>query len=224
MARVPSGSWGDPDVSAETGRYHSGCIGIDGPSIRSVCGRFALFGPDSVVQIAVEFTQKYVTSWCVISDTRRIISRRRSTDAAHCQSSRNDLLQAKVHLVRAGSASSLGSIARGRDSLWEPCGRPGSVSGAGFGHRSQSRHSGRDCDARSSTLTNLTSQPDRASVRLNNSFGDVKPRRPVPTTNQYLKPDNVPAGRPTANWLPGEGEQAARNAFQGVGRRDDSRI
>ena len=46
-------------------------------------------------------------SWCVISDTHRIISRRRSTDAAHCQSSRNDLLQAKVHLVRAGSASSL---------------------------------------------------------------------------------------------------------------------
>lgn len=107
MARVPSGSWGDPDVSAETGRYHSGCIGIDGLSIRSVCGRFALFGSDSVVQIAVEFTRKYVTSWCVISDTRRIISRRRSTDAAHCQSSRNDLLQAKVHLVRAGSASSL---------------------------------------------------------------------------------------------------------------------
>ena len=105
MARVPSGSWGDPDVSAETGRYHSGCIGIDGLSIRSVCGRFALFGSDSVVQIAVEFTRKYVTSWCVISDTRRIISRRRSKDAAHCQCSRNDLLQAKVRLVRAGSAS-----------------------------------------------------------------------------------------------------------------------
>ena len=95
MARVLSGSWGDPDVSAETGRYHSGCTGIDGPSVRSVCGRFALFGPDSVVQIAVEFTQKYVTSWCVISDTHRIISRPRSTDAAHYRSSRNDLLQAR---------------------------------------------------------------------------------------------------------------------------------
>ena len=124
----------------------------------------------------------------------------------------------------SGLCIELGSIARGRNSLWEPCGRSGSVSGAGFGHRSQSRHSGRDCDARSSTLTNLTSQPDRASVRLNNSSGDVKPRRPVRTTNRYLKPDNVPAGRPTANWLPGGGEQAARNAFQGVGRRDDSRI
>ena len=60
MARVPSGSWGDPDVSAETGRYHSGRIGINGSNVRSVCGRFALFGPDLVVQITVEFTQKYV--------------------------------------------------------------------------------------------------------------------------------------------------------------------
>ena len=154
-------------------------------------------------------------SWCVISDTHRIISRRRSTDAAHCQSSRNDLLQAEGPPGASGLCIELGSIARGRDSLWEPCGRPGSVSGAGSGHRSQSRHSGRVCDAKSSTLTNLTSQPDRASVRLNNFFGDEKPRRPVPTINRFLKLDKVPAGRPTANWLPGGGEQAARNAFQG---------
>ena len=107
MTRVLNGSWGDPDVSAETGRYHSGCTGIDGPSIRSVCGRFALFGPDSVVQIAVEFTQNTLPAWRVIPDKHRIISRRRSTDAAHYRSSRNDLLQAEVHLVRAGSASSL---------------------------------------------------------------------------------------------------------------------
>lgn len=215
MARVPSGSWGDPDVSAETGRYHSGCIGIDGLSIRSVCGRFALFGPDSVVQIAVEFTRKYVA--LMVRDFGYTPDYFAASQHGRCPLS--ELPKRPVAGEGPPGASGLcielGSIARGRDSLWEPCGRPGSVSGAGFGHRSQSRHSGRDCDAKSSTPTNLTSQPDRASVRLNNSAGDVKPRRPVPTTNRYLKPDKVPAGRPTANWLPGGGEQAARNAFQG---------
>ena len=107
MARVPSGSWGDPDVSAETGRYHSGCTGIDGPSVRSVCGRFALFGPDLVVQIAVEFTQKYFT--LMVRDFGYTPDYFAASQHGRCSLSElpKRPVAGEVHLVRAGAASSL---------------------------------------------------------------------------------------------------------------------